>query len=407
MKLVHRRCAGLDVHKTEVVACLRLGGKGEAKAEIRRFSTITHSLMELGDWLESAGCTHVAMEATGVYWKPVWHLLGDRFELVLANAAHVKNVPGRKSDVSDAGWIADLLAHGLIRSSFVPPAPIQELRELTRTRRQLGREVVRHVQRIQAVLETANIKLASVVSEVLGVSGRRILMALIAGESDPEKLAALGESRLHCSRARLIEALHGRVTEHHRFMLRQHLRTIEHLEQTMREFDIRIEEKLRPFRSDVERLKQVPGLAGISVPAILAEIGTDMSRFPTHGHLLSWATVCPRLDESAGKSRCTRVRKGGTWLKPLMVQCAWVAVRTDSYYRAQYQRLRARRGAKKAIVAVAASMLTTIYYMLRDRSEYRELGADHFDRQNMARTVARLTARLEKLGYKVDIRTAA
>ncbi len=407
MKLVHSRCAGLDVHKDQVVACLRLGGERKAHQEIRRFSTDTCGLLELGDWLESAGCTHVAMEATGVYWKPVWHLLEDRMELVLANAAHIKNVPGRKSNVNDAAWIADLLAHGLIRSSFVPPVPIQDLRELTRTRRQLGREVVRHTQRIQAVLENANIKLASVISEILGASGRRILGGLISGESDPEELAALGDERLRAPRAKLVEALRGRVTEHHRFLLRQHMHMVDELEQAMRDFDVRIQEKLLPFRDEVRRLSDVPGVGETSVAVILAEIGVDMSRFSTHGHLLSWATVCPRLDESAGRHRSTQIRKGGTWLKPMIVQCAWAAVRSDNYFQAQYHRLKARRGAKKAIVAVAASMLTVIYYILRDGVEYHELGAGYFDKQNKARTAARLLTRLEKLGYKVELSSAA
>ena len=310
MKTLHSRCAGLDVHKAEVVACLRLVGKRKLEREVRRFPTTTRGLLELGDWLERGGCTHVAMEATGVYWKPVWHILEDRFALVLANAAHVKNVPGRKSDVNDATWLADLLAHGLIRASFVPPPAIQELRDLTRTRKQLTREIVQHAQRIQAVLEEANVKLASVISNVLGPSGRRILQAMIAGETDAAKLAALGSERLGCPRAALVEALTGRVREHHRFLLAQHLRTIEQLEESIAAFDARIEAALAPFQDAVKRLSAVPGIGATAAQVIIAEIGSDMSRFPTAGHLLSWAGLVPRLDESAGKRRSTRIKKG-------------------------------------------------------------------------------------------------
>jgi transposase len=408
MKTLQSRCAGLDVHKAEVVACLRLVGRGKVEREVRRFPTTTRGLLELGDWLERGGCTHVAMEATGVYWKPVWHLLEDRFALVLANAAHVKNVPGRKSDVNDATWLADLLAYGLIRASFVPPPAIQELRDLTRTRKQLTREIVQHAQRIQAVLEEANVKLASVISNVLGPSGRRILQAMIAGETDAAKLAALGSERLGCPRAALVEALTGRVREHHRFLLTQHLRTIEQLEESIAAFDTRIEAALAPFQDTVERLTEIPGIGATAVQVIIAEIGNDMSRFPTAGHLLSWAGLVPRLDESAGKRRSTRIKKGAPWLKPLLVQCAWAAARKkSSYLQAQFLRLKARRGAKKAAVAVAASILTTVYHMLADGTCYHDLGPQHFARRDPNKTAARLANRIRNLGYHVEIRPAA
>jgi len=313
MKTLHKRCAGVDVHKAEVVACLRLITNRKVEREVRRFPTTTHGLLELAEWLEKARCTHVAMEATGVYWKPVWHILDGRFALILANAAHVKTVPERKSDVNDASWLADLLAHGLIRPSFVPPAAIQELRDLTRTRKQLTREVVQHSQRIQAVLEEANVKVCSVITDILGASGRRMLKAMIAGETDAHKLAALGSERLGCAPVALVEALTGRMREHHRFLLAQHLRTIEQLEETIRVFDTRIEAKLVPFRDIVERLKEVPGLGTTAAEVVLAEIGTDMSPFPSAGHLLSWAGFVPRLDESAGKRRSTRIKKGAPW----------------------------------------------------------------------------------------------
>ena len=271
MKTLHQRCAGLDVHKQEVVACLRLVTQGRVHREVRRFPTTTRGLLELAAWLETARCTIVAMEATGVYWKPVWHILDGSFELVLANAAHIKGVPGRKSDVNDATWIADLLAHGLIRASFVPPQPIQDLRDLTRTRKQLSREIVRHTQRLQAVLEEANVKLASVITDILGASGRRILKAMITGETDPSHLAELGSRRLGCSRDTLVEALDGRVRDHHRFLLDQHLKTIEQLEETMAAFDARIEAALAPFRDTIERLTQVPGLSTRAAEVVIAD----------------------------------------------------------------------------------------------------------------------------------------
>jgi transposase len=348
------------------------------------------------------------MEATGVYWKPVWHVLDGRFELVLANAAHIRNVPGRKSDVNDAVWIADLLAHGLIRASFVPPQPIQELRDLTRTRRQLVREIVQHTQRLQRVLEDANVKLGSVVSDVVGASGRRIVQALIEGETDAERLAQLGSGRLRCSRQELAEALRGSVTEHHRFLLRQHLRTLEQLEQTVAEFEGRIEGVLEPFRAEIKRLTGIPGISTTAAQILLAEIGPDMSVFPSVGHLLSWAGLCPRLDESAGKHRSTRLRKGAPWLKPVLVQCAWAAGRTkNTYLQAQFLRLKARRGPRKAAVAVAASILTAAYHMLRDRVDYRDLGPAHLTRKDQSRVAARLARRIRELGYEVEIRPAA
>jgi transposase len=408
MKTLDRRCAGFDVHKKEVVACLRLAIRGTATYEVRRFPTTTRRLIELGDWLEQAGCTHVAMEATGVYWKPVWHILEGRFQQILANAAHIKAVPGRKSDTNDATWIADLLTHGLIRASFVPPQAIQEVRDLTRTRKQLTREIVQHTQRIQAVLEEANIKLSSVITDILGMSGRRILKAIMAGETDPMKLAELGGPRLAATKSELAEALHGRVRPHHRFLIGQHLKTIEQLEETITAFDGRIEAALQPFRDAIDRLKEVPGLSETSVQILLAEIGTDMTRFPTAGHLLSWAGLVPRLDESAGKRRSTRVKKGAPWLKPVLVQCAHAAAKAkNSYFQAQYLRLKARRGPKKAVIAVAASILTTAYHMLADGTCYQDLGPDYFARRDPRRVVAKLASRIRSLGYDVVLKEVA
>ena len=302
MKVMHRRCAGLDVHQKEIVACRRRVVGRKVEVEVRRFTTTTAGLLELADWLAEGKVTHVAMEATGVYWQPVWHILEGRFTLILANAAHIRNVPGRKSDVNDATWIADLVAHGLIRASFVPPQPIQELRDLTRTRTELTREMVRHTQRIQAVLEEANIKLASVISDIMGGSGRRILKAIAAGETDAGTLAKLGSLRLKASRDELVAALTGCIRDHHRFLIAQHLQMIERIETAIADFDARIEAALAPFRDAVKRLIDIPGLSTTAAQIVLAEIGADMGAFPTADHLVSWAGLCPRLDESAAKA---------------------------------------------------------------------------------------------------------
>ena len=408
MKTLHRRCAGLDVHSDSVVACARLTVRSKTSYEVRRFSTATRDLLQLADWLEARGITHVAMEATGVYWKPIWHILEGRFQLVLANAAHIRNVPGRKSDVNDAVWISDLLAHGLIRASFVPPAQIQDVRDLTRTRTQLAREIARHVQRIQKTLEDANIKLTSVISDIVGMSGRRILRAMIAGETNPAKLAKLGSTRLKCPRAELTAALDGRVTAHHRFLIAHHLSLIEDLERHVAAFDARIEELLAPLRDAVAQLMTIPGVSRVSTQVILAEIGADMTPFPTSGHLLSWAGLVPRLDESAGKRRSTRVRKGAPWLKPVLVQCAWGAARTKgTYYQAQFFRLKARRGPKKAAIAVAASLLTAVYHMLKNGTFHQDLGADFFVKRDKVRIATKLANRIKDLGYDVSFTPAA
>ena len=395
------------MHKKEVVALPSVGHSGYGSYEVRRFPTTDRGLLELLDWLEQAGCTHVAMEAAGVYWKPVWHILEGRFQQILANAAHIKAVPGRKSDTHDATWISDLLAHGLIRASFVSPQPIQELRDLSRTRKQLTREIVQHTQRIQAVLEEANVKLTSVITDIMGVSGRRILKAIVAGETAPMKLAELGGPRLAATKSELADALHGRVRPHHQFLIGQHLKTIEQLEETITAFDGRIEAALEPFRQAIERLKEVPSLSETSAQVLLAEIGTDMRQFPTAGHLLSWAGLIPRLDESAGKRRSTRVRKGAPWLKPVLVQCAWAAARKkNSHFEGQFFRLKARRGPKKAAVAVAASILTTVYHMLADGTCYQDLGGDYFARRDPRRVVAKLVSRIRNLGYHVVVKDA-
>jgi transposase len=409
MEVLHQRCAGLDVHKNTVVACVRIAARGQTRREVRTFTTTTRDLLALADWLAAHGCTHVAMEATGVYWKPVWHILdAGGFTLVLANAAQVKAVPGRKSDVNDATWLADLDAHGLIRASFVPDAATQELRGLLRTRKQLVREQVGHTQRIQKVLEDANIKLDSVIADVVGVSGRRMIAALIAGESNPATLASLAHRRLRASPQALADALQGRVTRHHRFLLALHVRQIDALADAIAAIDAEVEASLGPFRAAVELLTSVPGIGPLSARAIVAEIGLDMGRFASAAHLVSWAGLCPRSDESAGKRRSTRLRKGAPWLKTTLIQCAWAAARTPaSYCHAQFHRLRARRGAKKAVVAVAAALLTAIYHMLKDGTAYHDLGHDHFDRRAKHAQTRRLIARLQHLGYAVEIKPLA
>jgi transposase len=402
MEVIYPRCAGLDVHKQTVVACARIATDGPASQQVRTFETTTSGLLALADWLESCGVQHAAMEATGVYWKPVWHILEGHFELVLANAAHVKNVPGRKTDVNDAMWLADLLAHGLIRASFVPPTPVQELRTLTRTRKQFVRERASHVQRIEKVLEDANLKLSVVITDILGKAGRAVLQAIIDGQTNPERLAACVTTRVKASPAELLEALRGRIRAHHRFMLKLHLGHIDALDQAIADIEKEVGRGLEPFRAAAKLLTTMPGISTVAADALIAEIGIDMSRFDTAGHLLSWACLCPRNDESAGKRRSTRLRRGGKWLKTTLVQAAWAAVRVKGgYLQAQFHRIRARRGAKKAIIAVAASMLTAVWHMLRDGTEWHDLGAAHFDRADAAKTANRLIRRLQQIGYQV------
>lgn len=407
MEVMHRICAGMDVHKDSVVVCVRSMKGSKVDREVRTFSTMTSELLKLGDWLEERGCPIAVIEATGVYWKPVWQLLTQRVELVLANAHEVRNVPGRKSDMNDATWLADLLAHGLVRASFVPPEPIADLRDLTRTRKQLSREIVEHTQRIQKVLETCNIKLASVATDILGASGRAMLTAIIGGEDDPVKLAQLARGTLRAKYGQLVEALRGRVRDHHRGLIAVHLRLIDSLQEAIAGIEKQIEDALRPFAEAVALLETIPGVGATAARTIVAEVGVDMTRFPSAGHLRSWAGLCPRMDESAGKRRSTRLRKGNVWLKTMLVQCAWAAIRKEGYLRALFLRIRARQGAKKAICAVAAAILTAVHGILRDHEPYRDLGADHFNRHDRQQTASRLARRIRSLGYEVEMRPAA
>jgi transposase len=411
MDVVHDRAAGLDVHKDSVVACVRAMCGTRATRECRTFATTTEGLLALLEWLNSEGCRLAAMEATGVYWLPVWKILSQgEFELIVANA-----VPGRKTDMNDAMWIADLAAHGLIKASFVPEEEMHDLRTLTRTRKQLVREQTRHVQRIQKTLTEANIRLDSVLSDIMGLSGRRMIEAMIAGVRDARKLAALAGRGVKATPKELYDALHGRLTDHHRFLLKLHLGQWDALQASIRVIELEVDARVARmdtearadkarFSDHVSQLGSIPGVRKVSALGILSEIGTDMSRFETAGRLIGWAGMCPSQNESAGKRKGARLRKGAPWLKTMLVQCAWAAKRAkNSYYRAQFYRLRARLGPQKAICAVAASILTAIYHMLKNGTFHQDLGADYFDRRSPESKVKRLARQIAKLGYDVTL----
>ena len=409
MEVLHPRCAGLDVHSGTVVSCVRIQEKGRARHEVRTFSTTTKGLVELRSWLVAEGVTHAAMESTGVYWKPVWHVLAVAIELLLANAMQVKNLPGRKTDVNDATWLSDLLAHGLIRASMVPPTQFQELRDLTRTRTQLLAERSRHIRRIQKALEDANVKLTNLMANVMGVTGRALLEALVSGKRIDESFVdASRRGKLKSTTEQMMEALQGDVRPHHRFLLDLHIRQYDDLSRAVEAVESRIEKLMEPFHVELDLLKTIPGVKAATAHTLLAEIGPDMSRFPSSAHLVSWAGLCPGHDESAGKRRSSGVRRGPRWLKTALVQAAWAAARKkDSYFRAQFHRLRARRGAKKAIVAVAASILTSAFHMLSRQVAFHDLGGRHFDQHDRDRTAKRLIRRLKDLGLNIHIRSAA
>ena len=408
MHVLHPRCAALDLGKDILVAGVRLQEGSAVERVCRTYRTTGSQLKELRGWLKGLQITHVVMEATGSYWRIVWQKLERDFDLTLANPSQIKNLPGRKSDVNDATWMADLHAHGLIQGSFVPAGEITALRELTRTRKQFVREIARHTLRIQKLLDVAGLKITGPISQIMGVTGRRIVKALIAGETDPSRLADLADCRLKASRKDLMEALDGELTAQQRSLLRLHLSQVESLEGAVSQIDHDIAKAVSPFRELVERLKQIPGLSDVAVPALLAEIGVDMSRFPTVHHLVSWARLCPRLDESAGKVRSRRTMRSAAWVKTLLVQAAWAAMRKrDSYLRAQFIRLRARRGASKAAVAVAASILTAAYCMISTGQPYRDLGFNHFQKSDRDRLVRKSVNRLRQLGYSVELTEGA
>ena len=374
MDVIYPHCAGLDVHKKTVVACVRhLGPDAAVRREVRSYGTTTAELIALADWLDAEGVSHVAMESTGVYWKPVYHLLEGRFEVLLVNARHIKQVPGRKTDVKDAEWIAQLLQHGLLRASFIPPPPVRELRDLTRSRAQLVAERARFAQRIHKVLEDANIKLSSVATDVLGASGRAMIRAIVDRVEDPGLLAELAKGRLREKREELAAALRGLVSEHHRFLLRTLLGQVEQFEAWIAEYDARIEAVMAPFAEAAARIETIPGLGRRAAEVIVAEIGPDVASFPTARHLASWAGLCPGNDESAGKRRSGKTTQGSRWLRATLVQVAWSASHTRRTTLSEaYRRWAKRLGKKKALVALGHKILVLIYRLLKDQTVYEE-----------------------------------
>ncbi len=405
MDVLYERCCGIDVHKQTAVACVVVpGAPGPPTKEVRTFGTTTEELLSLGDWLAECGVTHVAMESTGVYWKPLWNLLEDRFTLLLANAQHVKQVPGRKTDVRDCEWLADLLRHGLLRASFVPERPQRELRELTRYRTALIRERAAEVNRLQKTLEGANLKLGDVASNVLGVSGRAMLQALVAGTTAPEALAELAKGRLREKRPALERALRGRLGRHQRFLLAEQLCHIDTLDESIARVSAEIAERLRPFEAELARLDGIPGVGRRTAEVLLAEIGTDMTRFPTAGHLASWAGLCPGNRQSAGKRLSGKTRDGNRWLRAALTEAAQAVARTrGTYLAAQYRRLAARRGKHKAAVAVAHTILVIAYHLLAKGVGYADLGGNYFDERDRQLVERRLVRRPEMLGYEVTL----
>lgn len=410
MEIVNARCAGLDVHKATIVAGVRMPGpqRGARRSERKAFATTPRGLSELTDWLIAHAVTIVAMESTGVYWRPVYAVLERRLTVILVNARHVKMLPGRKTDLKDCEWLAQLLECGLLRASFVPPAAVRDVRDLTRLRKTLSRERGRHVNRIEKTLELAQIKIGCVITDLMGKTGRAILGALIAGVDDPHQLADLAQGLLRKKRVALREALGGRLAPHYAFLLQQHLSLIDTLDAHLATLDARIELTMAPFADAVALVETMPGVATRAAQAILAETGLDMAAFPTAGHFASWARLCPGNHESAGKRHSTTTGKGATWLRATLQECAWAAVRSKkSYYRALYHRLKARRGPKKAIVAVQHAMLVALWHMLTNRVRHHDLGINHFDHHDTARVRRHHVRRLEKLGYEVVLKDTA
>lgn len=409
MEILYSKCGGLDVHKNSVVACARCVGEEAVSREHATFGTTTAELFKLAEWLADRGIVHAVMESTGVYWKPVWNILAlSGLELTLGNAAHIRNVPGRKTDVNDATWLADLHAHGLVRGSFVPPIEQAELRDVVRTRKQFVRERTSHVLRVQKTLEDANLKICSVITDITGKTGRAILNAMIAGESDPATLADLARGRARAKLDELALALRGLCTSHHRFMLQVHLDQIDRLDAAIGKLDEEADRYLAPFADRVELLKTIPGVHDTVAEVLAAEVGLEMDRFASAAHLRSWAGLCPRSDVSAGKHRSTRIRKSNNWLKTALVQAATSAARTKgTSLSAMYGRLKARRGHAKAIIALAAQMLTAAYHMLRNNQPYTEIAAATVDIRSKEKIARKLTKRLTDLGFDVQIQVAA
>jgi transposase len=409
MDVIYSRCCGLDIHKKTVVACLINSVQGQQpQKEVRTFRTMTAELLLLADWLQMAGCTHVAMESTGVYWRPVYNLLEGLFTLLVVNAQHIKAVPGRKTDVKDAEWIAELLRHGLLRGSFIPSKPQRQLRELTRHRTTLVQDRARVINRLQAVLEDANIKLAAVVTDIRGVSARAMLEALIVGERDVTVLADLARGRLRAKRDQLEEALQGYCTPHHSFLLTEYLSQIDYLDDAIARVSTMIAQDLEAEQEAVALLDTIPGVSQRTAEVLLAEIGTDMTRFPSAKHLASWAGMCPGNYESGGKRLNGKTRKGSRWLRQVLVEAAHVAAKTkQTYLAAQYRRLAARRGKKRALIALGHTILTIVYHLLVRKQPYQDLGAAYFDTHDQRRVEHRLVRRLERLGYQVSLQSNA
>jgi transposase len=405
MEILYARCCGLDVHKRSVMACLLTpGSDGMPTKVIRTFGTMTQDLLALSDWLTASGCTHVAMESTGVFWKPIYNLLEGAFTVLVVNAQPIKAVPGRKTDVKDAEWIAELLRHGLVRASFIPDRPQRELRELTRYRTTLIQERANEINRLQKVLEGANLKLSSVATDILGKSGRAILDALVGGTAEAAALAQLARGRMREKIPQLEQALAGQFSAHQRFLIAQQLAHIDFLDASLERVSAEIAERLRPFASELERLQTIPGVGRRTAEILVAEIGVELTRFPSAAHLASWAGLCPGHDESAGKRRSGRTRKGSPWLRTALVEAAQAAARTkDTYLAAQYRRLTARRGAKRAAVAVAHTLLVMVYALLTQQVAYHELGGHYFDERDRQAVQRRLVHRLEALGYAVSL----
>lgn len=408
MRKIYQNVAGLDVHKKIIAAfVILLGADGVWRQEKRNFSTMTADLLALSDWLTGLGVSHVAMESTGEYWKPVFNILETNFEVIVVNAQHLSKVPGRKTDQSDAEWIAELMQYGLLKASFIPPVGQRELRELTRFRSTFVKERATLVNRVQKVLESANIKLASVATDVLGVSGRAMLDAIVQGQIGPESMADLAKGRLREKREALVKALEGRVKPHHRFVLTELLCQIDSLDETIARFDREIEEYCRPFEEAVVLLDTIPGVSRTTAEVIVAEIGIEMSRFPTAGHLASWAGVAPGNNESAGKRFSGKTRRGNKSLGAALNQAAHGAAHTkNTYLAAQYHRLAARRGRKKAIMAVAHSILVIAYHLISRKESYHDLGENYFDKRKPEVTAKRLLKRLEQLGYTIAVQTS-
>ncbi|MCX4762434.1 IS110 family transposase [Streptomyces sp. NBC_01275] len=408
MDVVHERCAGIDIGKADVKVCVRVPGPGKRRRkEIRTFLTMTSDLLAMRDWLLSEGVTVVGMEATGAYWKPVFYLLENDIECWLLNARHMKNVPGRKTDVADSEWICKMVEHGLVRPSFVPPPAIRQLRDLTRYRTEVIRERTREAQRLEKLLEDSGIKLSAVVSDLLGKSARAMLEALIAGERDPHVLAEMARASMRAKRQILAQALTGQFTDHHAFLARTMLDRIDAVTATEARLSEEIARRLAPFRRQIELLTTIPGVSTRSAEMILAEIGADMARFPSAAHLASWAGMCPGNHESAGKHTSGKSRPGDPWLKNALGLAATAAARSkNTYLASRYKRIAIRRGKKRALVAVGHTILTSIWHMLTNDAEYADLGADYFlQRTGRARQTRRLVSQLNMLGYQVSLQS--